>query len=310
MAFHQRNLLIFSMLLITTTFPAHAAGSGPTISTVSYPSNITSGVPAILSATVSSSATVTSCNLYIDSDDKGAMTLDSGRASKTYLFATGGVVTAFVFCRDSNGGMAHGNLTSIFVGGTIGSQQAAFGGSQPPSQSQDQQTPSQDQASPSAPSGTPPSAGSLIKLACGPSAGSDDPCKAVYYYGSDGKRHAFPNEKSYFTWYANFDSVKEIDAATLGTIPLGKNVTYRPGVRMVKFQTLNNVYAVTKGGVLRWVTTEDVAKSLYGDGWNKKIDDIADTFYSNYTFGSDITNATDFAPASEMSAVQTIDAGM
>jgi hypothetical protein len=197
MAFHQRKLFILSMLLIASAFPAYAAGSGPSISTVSYPSNVTSGVPAILSATVSSSATVTSCNLYIDSDDKGAMTLDSGRASKTYLFASGGVVTAFVFCRDSNGGMAHGNLTSIFVGGTIGSQQAAFGGSQPPSQSQDQQ--SYDQTSTSTPSGTPPAAGSLIKLACGQKATADDPCKAVYYYGSDGKRHAFPNEKAFFT---------------------------------------------------------------------------------------------------------------
>ena len=31
---------------------------------------------------------------------------------------------------------------------------------------------------------------------------------AVYYYGRDGFRYVFPNDKAYFTWYSNFDSVK------------------------------------------------------------------------------------------------------
>jgi hypothetical protein len=33
---------------------------------------------------------------------------------------------------------------------------------------------------------------------------------AVYYYGGDGKRYVFPNEKTYKTWYADFSSVKKI----------------------------------------------------------------------------------------------------
>ncbi len=312
MPLHHRIIsAALSALLLAGASPAFAM-SGPTISTVGYPSNISAGTPATLTATYSSSATVTSCNLYIDSDDKGAMTLAGGRASKDYTFSVGGVVTAFVFCRDSNGGMAHGDLTSIFVGGIISSQ-PAFGGVPPSSYIPSSPTTSPNQHATSStptPSSDAPATGNLIKLTCGQQAASDDPCKAVYYYGTDGKRHAFPNEKAYFTWYANFDSVKEVDAATLGSIPLGKNVTYRPGIRMVKFQTLNNVYAIAKGGVLRWVTTEDVATSLYGTDWNKKIDDISDTFYSNYTFGSDITSANEYAASAEMSAAQTIDQGM
>lgn len=79
---------------------------------------------------------------------------------------------------------------------------------------------------------------------------------------------------------------------------------------MVKFQTLNNVYAVSKGGVLRWVTSEAVARGLYGDDWNKKIDDIADTFFTNYAFGADIVSANGYVAATESGAAQTIDASL
>ncbi len=121
---------------------------------------------------------------------------------------------------------------------------------------------------------------------------------AVYYVGSDGKRHAFPNEKVYYTWYANFDSVKVITALKLASIPLGANVTYKPGEKMVKFTTDNKVYAVAKGGVLRWVVSENAAVELYGANWSKKIDDISDAFYVNYKFGNNASGLTDFNPTS------------
>lgn len=143
----------------------------------------------------------------------------------------------------------------------------------------------------------------LIKLACVGAVRADDPCKAVYFLGTDGKRHAFPNEKVYFTWYVNFDGVEIVTPAAMASISLGKNVVYRPGVRMVKFTTLNKVYAVTKGGALRWVTSEDVARSLYGAAWNKKIDDISDVFYLDYTFGADVIATSDFNVVNETASV-------
>ena len=113
---------------------------------------------------------------------------------------------------------------------------------------------------------------------------------AVYYLGGDGKRHAFPNSKAYFTWYCGFDGVKIIPADKLAVIPLGKNITYRPGLKMVKFLTDPKVYTVLKGGELHWVQTEELAIELYGLNWNKKIDDISDAFYINYSFGDDVTS--------------------
>ena len=130
-----------------------------------------------------------------------------------------------------------------------------------------------------APVGGQATVGSLIKLVCPPIAVSaDHPCKAVYYYARDGKRHAFPNERVYFTWYVDFRGVTEIPATALAAIPLGRNVTYRPGVRLVKFLTLNRVYAVEKGGVLRWITSETLVRALYGLNWNRNVDDIEDVF--------------------------------
>lgn len=153
--------------------------------------------------------------------------------------------------------------------------------------------------------------GTLLKLPC-PSGTVDanHSCKAVYYYGSDGKRRPFPNEKAYFTWYTDFANVQEVSPATLAQLPLAKPTTYRPGVRMVKFQTLNKVYAVTRDGTLRWVTSEALATTLYGSDWNQKIDDVSDAFYTNYAFGSDIASASDYSPAAESDGTKTIDRDM
>jgi hypothetical protein len=120
---------------------------------------------------------------------------------------------------------------------------------------------------------------------------------AVYYYGSDGKRYVFPNEKTYKTWYSDFSGVITITDAELAAVPIGGNVTYRPGVKMVKITTDPKVYAVDAGGTLRWVQTEAIATSLYGANWNQMIEDVPDPFFVNYTVGAEITDAAQFDSA-------------
>ncbi|HEU0050627.1 MAG TPA: hypothetical protein VFQ60_01040, partial [Patescibacteria group bacterium] len=118
---------------------------------------------------------------------------------------------------------------------------------------------------------------------------------AVYYLGSDGKRHAFPNEKVYFSWYKDFGGIKVVSAQAMASLTLGANITYKPGVRLVKFTTDPKVYAVDAGGTLRWVKTSAVAAQLYGSSWNKtSVDDISDAFFMNYRFGNDIQVASDY----------------
>lgn len=122
---------------------------------------------------------------------------------------------------------------------------------------------------------------------------------AVYYYGQDGLRYVFPNDKIYFTWYQNFNTVKWMTDADLAKIQIGGNVTYKPGVKMIKINSDPRVYAVSTNGTLREIASEEVAKTLYGSAWNKKIDDLPDGFFGNYHFGSRVEIATQYAPASE-----------
>lgn len=129
---------------------------------------------------------------------------------------------------------------------------------------------------------------------------------AVYYIGADGRRHAFPNDRVFFTWYGNFDGVRVVSAADLASIPLGANVTYRPGIKMVKFATDPKVYAVSNNRTLRWVKTEAAATALYGSNWNRQIDDVSDTFYLDYNFGADVNAASDYDRTSLQSSIRLV----
>src|SRR3989339_100374 len=138
--------------------------------------------------------------------------------------------------------------------------------------------------------------GSLIKK---------DGSSSVYYYADEG-RYVFPNERTFYTWYDGFDSVLTVMPNVLSSIPLRGNVTYRPGVRMVKIQTDPKVYAVDAGGTLRWVNSEGVARALYGNNWNRQIDDVPDAFFVNYVVGEPVNVAADFSPAQVRAQVRNI----
>lgn len=291
----MKRFLIGLAALLPFAVPATAFAK-PTISEVT-PVTATANVAATFRANVSSASPIQSCNLWIDLADTGPMTVSGGVASRDYTFASGGARIAFVFCRDVGGEAAAGPNTSIWVEGPI--QQS------PPLENQPAPPPTETPTSTTPTSPTAP--GARIKLICPEGAGADHVCKAVYYVGRDGKRHAFPNERTYFSWFANFDNVTEVEASVLAGFTLGSNVTYRPGSRLVKFLTDNKVYAISRDGLLRWVTTEALARTYYGDDWTTKVDDIPDAFFVNYTFGSPISVITDYDPARELSTNPTID---
>lgn len=127
------------------------------------------------------------------------------------------------------------------------------------------------------------SAGQLIKMA-----GNN----SVYYLGADNKRYMFPNPSVYNSWFKDFSSVVTISSTELYSIDLGGNVTMRPGTNLVKITTVPKTYAVEPNGTLRWITSESVASSLYGAEWYKKVVDIPDAFWVNYSVGADLSTAT------------------
>ena len=267
----------------TSVTVSAASGSGdnsaPTVGSLSVASAF-AGISTLLSANVTDQGTgVSGCLLFVNNFSKGNMTLASGAASLAYVFQEPGTYSVYVQCFDGAGNSGTNVATSFVVATPL----------------------------PSVPVPTPLAVPGLVKLAC--QAGDDvsHPCRAVYYRGADGKRRAFPNASTYFTWYTDFSTVQEISASAMASLPLARQVTYRPGVKLVKFATENKVYAVARGGVLRWIKSEAVAAALYGTDWNKKIDDISDVFYLDYTFGNEINAAQEYSPSAEMAAVPTIE---
>jgi len=148
--------------------------------------------------------------------------------------------------------------------------------------------------------------GDLIKLQCATGAGVNDPCKAVYYLGANAKRYVFPDEKTYKTWYPDFSGVMTVSSTEMSSYAIGGNVTYRPGVKMVKITTDPKVYAVSANGTLNWVTTGEIAEALYGATWNKMVQDVPDAFFVNYTVGSDIVAASGYDKAAQTSDASSI----
>ena len=124
------------------------------------------------------------------------------------------------------------------------------------------------------------SAGDLIKM---------DGLSSVYYLGADGKRYVFPNTDTYMSWYSDFSGVVTIPASELQSYPLGGNVVMRPGTKLVKITTDPTVYAVEPNGTLRSIVSEANAIALFGTNWNKRIVDVPDAFFTNYTISSPLT---------------------
>jgi hypothetical protein len=296
------KLFSYTLLPLVALALPFTVAAKPTIGSVT-PVSASANTPIIFSANIQSAVPIQSCNLYVDLADVGAMMVSGMSASKTYTFPYGGSRIAFVFCRDTSGGIAAGPNTAIWVTGTL-QNQAPLSNPEPeqliePEQPEPMTTPT--------PTPTDSIVRRLIKLECLEGARVDDPCKAVYYVGADEKRHAFPNSRVYFTWYQNFDDVVTVSLSELSSYQLGQNVRYRPGSRMVKFSTLNKVYAIEQDGTLRWVKTEDVALSLYGDDWNAKIDDVSDVLYTDYKFGPDINIESQYNATTQMEENPTID---
>ncbi len=288
-----------------TVVIAAAAPAGdvlaPTFTGAISPLTATVNTPVTLSLGYADNVGVTECYLYVDGSlaggsSSGGMT---GTTSRSHTFTTSGAHTARFQCRDAAGNQGVSTTYTVNVAAVStpgGGGSGGSGGTPTP-------------IIPIIPTPGSVLMGNLIKAIC-PRTGivnADHPCRAVYYYGQDGRRHAFPNERVFFTWFSDFNGVREVSDATMASIGLGRNVTYRPGTKMIKFRTVNRVYAVARGGALRWVTTEDVARQLYGATWASQIDDVGDTFYSNYTSGADITASTQFNRTSETASATTID---
>ncbi len=133
-------------------------------------------------------------------------------------------------------------------------------------------------------------AGTLLKCGSG---------NAIYYVGSDGKRYVFPNRVTYDSWYPDFSGITSVSNNICARMRLGGNVTIKPGSFLLKMNHDPRVFAVEYPNVLRHVSSEQVARSIYGNRWNRRgkrgsMRTLGEVFFANYTEGSAITSASDY----------------
>ena len=124
----------------------------------------------------------------------------------------------------------------------------------------------------------------------------------LYYVADDDKRYVFPNAKIFNSWFSDFSGVEELSQDDLQNLPLGGNVRYRPGVLLVKITTDPKVYAVGNNGQLHWVMTEALALALYGEDWNILVDDVPDSFFTDYEVSDPIDDESDYDADTEADA--------
>lgn len=140
----------------------------------------------------------------------------------------------------------------------------------------------------------------------------------VYYIGQDGYRYVFPNQLVFLSWFTTQDlqlknrggKVVTLDNTTLASIPIGGNITFKPGAFLVKIPNNPKVYAIDRNGTLRWVTTAKKAEELYGTDWTKQVRDIPETLFLDYGIGDNITDKTSFSPTSIQSSSRSIDSDL
>jgi len=123
-----------------------------------------------------------------------------------------------------------------------------------------------------------------------------------YWLAGDGRRYVFPNDETFRTWFPNEDQalVQRISDDELVKIPIGGNITYRPGSRLVKLQTDDSkIYAVADGGTLRWIRSAVAGEGIFGSDWLSRADGIPDMFFVNYVVGPPIDSVGDYDPALE-----------
>jgi len=132
----------------------------------------------------------------------------------------------------------------------------------------------------------------------------------LYWYSQDGRRYLFPTDLTLQTWFPDpLPKIFQVTNSELNKVPIGGNVTYKPGVRLIRIVTDPKIYAVEKGGVLRWIKSEKVIEEIYGKEWQALVDIIPDPFFVNYSSGPDIDSVSDHNPKEQRESASELDIG-
>ncbi len=110
----------------------------------------------------------------------------------------------------------------------------------------------------------------------------------VYYVGTDGTRRPFLDSQTFFTYADNFESVINTSDEYLSNYMIGAPMMPKAGSVLIKVQSVSKVYVLGADNELRWITSEDVAKELFGNAWADYVIDVPATAWTRFTVGADI----------------------
>ncbi len=83
----------------------------------------------------------------------------------------------------------------------------------------------------------------------------------VYYVDPNGRRHAFPTESTFTSWYEKEPTIQAVPDWKISNIPLRKNVTFRPGTT-VRLENTQEFYRVLTNRTLKKYQDEATYRRL------------------------------------------------
>ena len=110
-----------------------------------------------------------------------------------------------------------------------------------------------------------------------------------YLLNASSSRLAFPDDITVETW--GNPEAQQLPGSALTQWNLVGTMPLREGSKLVKFGTDPQIYAVSPGGVLHWITRPSLASDLYGPGWSQRVAVLFYSYYPNYKIGSPISEA-------------------
>ena len=115
---------------------------------------------------------------------------------------------------------------------------------------------------------------------------------SVYYFAADEKRYIFPTPETYISWFGTQTPGRTMALEEMQDIPLGGNVTVRPGT-LISTPSDPKIYLVKQGGAIAPVDNS-VLKEIYGKKYEEKVLSIQNYYFTNYIYDEPITSVENY----------------
>ncbi len=114
-----------------------------------------------------------------------------------------------------------------------------------------------------------------------------------YVLGEDDRVHLLSDPSQAKRWYPTKNVIETIGDSAFGSLLRSADMTEPPGT-LIKSVARPHVFLVTAPNVIRWITTEALARLYAGPRWQAQIIELPDDRMTHYPEGVPITSVSDF----------------